>query len=92
MTGKDRLITIHAKMADVTEAEVDEVLNLTADMRDAELVRLRAESGRLREALRRYQWVGRLGHPRLWCPSCRNWKSQGHTTDCQLAAALKAEP
>jgi len=51
VTAKDRLITIHAKMADVTEAEVDEVLNLTADMRDAEVVRLRAEKERLRHAL-----------------------------------------
>ena len=57
-----------------------------------EVDRLRAENERLRAALGRYQWVGRLGHPRLWCPSCRNWKSQGHTTDCQLAAALKDVP
>ncbi len=38
------------------------------------------------KALRLVEWVDEGPEP--WCPCCRNWKSMGHRTNCQLPSLL----
>lgn len=49
-----------------------------------------------REMLERLEWVEvgeREGKqemiPAILCPSCDNWKEEGHAADCELATLLK---
>ena len=72
---------------DITNTQ-NQLLNVTG-----ELAVEQEKTHALLEALKAVEWVGmsksdEWANP-LECPSCDMDKSQGHATDCQLAAALR---
>ena len=43
-----------------------------------------------REVMKEREWVS--GWDRFWCPTCRAFRSDGHTPDCRYAACIAGFP
>lgn len=85
---------LHAKYREL-EAEIalkEKQSDAYEDKIETEIVMLKADNSRLREALKRLEWARIDLDPECgmdFCPSCRNLKVRGHASDCWLALELK---
>ena len=58
---------------------------------EGEIDRTRTRNAKLLAVLKELEWVCEPGGEESWCPCCGLTQHEGHSKDCDLGAALKAE-